>query len=348
MFLVPLLVAALAVDGVDLSQLRASAGTMPGTAPASCSALANTHGDGPRPIPPACGWIPPVMWEFPGSGSTWLRRMLESATGLATGSAPDGSRAVLAFDRMLCASGALVTAASSTTIFFELVATPGGGRVPWHGARSTFMGSNERAQQRVRVFRRECAGWNVQRALVVDRHPFEAIVAALGPIELVNFEAAALRLAADYVTAWASYTAFARAYFGRRQRMLIANVDELRHDCANALPRLLKWLAPPHANASQLRVRVAHACALARQRSTDADAPRSMASAPLTSPAALRAFASRAWTTRVSCRGNARAKRRDRRAPPRARARSLTPSARAPVPSTRARNSLGRLGPYRD
>lgn len=316
------------VDDVDVGALRLGlSGPVRASLrrAAACPALANQHATtgGLRRIPPACEWDAPVLWEFPGSGSTWLRRILEVSTGFATGSAMDGSRSALQFDHV-CNRGMLGIAASSSHVFYEILRHHSG-KAPWHGARPERPGTAVSSTEVIAAFQRKCSTWRCSRALIVDRDPYDAIlssyVSAYAPnfaagaheLDVEHFEAAALRLAADYTSAWATYTTFVRHLPAGEEQTLIVNVDELRANCPTALARALAWLAPPVLPPSETEEeqrardaadaeRMLRACSLALERSPDDDRARGPRRDSVPSARNLTEVATRAWRRQTVCR----------------------------------------------
>jgi len=121
---------------------QAAPGRFRGRTP--CAALGYTGGT--TFVPEGCPWDPPVLWSFPGSGNTWVRQMLEQATGLATGSVyNDQSLRSLFRGEMHCAHDTLVNKAHAVHTPFEVLVHGGASAersgnvptLPWHGARTS-------------------------------------------------------------------------------------------------------------------------------------------------------------------------------------------------------------------
>ncbi|EOD07218.1 Hypothetical protein EMIHUDRAFT_198564 [Emiliania huxleyi CCMP1516] len=76
---------------------------------------------------PGSGALPPLLWTFPGSGNTWLRLLLDFATGTYTGSVySDVSLLPLLPGEGTCDSRALAVKAHPTNVdFHDFVRTPG-------------------------------------------------------------------------------------------------------------------------------------------------------------------------------------------------------------------------------
>jgi hypothetical protein len=76
---------------------------------------------------PRAGARPPLLWTFPGSGNTWVRLLLDFATGIYTGSIySDVSLLPLLPGEGACDARALAVKAHPTNIeFHDFVRTPG-------------------------------------------------------------------------------------------------------------------------------------------------------------------------------------------------------------------------------
>lgn len=81
---------------------------------------------------PRAGARPPLLWTFPGSGNTWVRLLLDFATGLYTGSVySDLSLLPLLPGEGACDARALAVKAHPTNIdFHDFVRMPGARRDP--------------------------------------------------------------------------------------------------------------------------------------------------------------------------------------------------------------------------
>lgn len=315
------------VDDVDVGALRLDLGRPARHSVRSAQACAALGGPaeegGTSRIPNECSWDVPVIWEFPGSGSTWFRRVLEEATGFPTGSAVDGSASEMIYDQA-CGKRMLGIAASSSHIFYEML-RHGSGRLPWHGARPEVSGTEVRTADVAAAYRSKCSTWRCSRALIVDRDPYDAILSSYvstyaanfeggaDELDVDHFESAALRLAADYTSAWATYTTFVRRIPSGERQTLVIDVDVLRAACPAAMGRVLAWLAPPlpprsadpavtAAQEAASADRLARACALAARRSPDDDRPRGPQRHAVPSSLNLTRIARRAWRRQTVCR----------------------------------------------
>ncbi|KAG8460368.1 hypothetical protein KFE25_011859 [Diacronema lutheri] len=195
------------------------------------------NGTGPSRalVPLACNWSPPVLWSFPGSGNTWMRQMLETATDFATGSVYNDNSLLGIFPaERHCAPDVLVVKAHAVHTPFELLrywarpAVAGVRRsIPWHGGLTDAPGKRL-VHLTFRNFLGKCARWRAERALVIDREPYGAIwsefqrrfvegdngghVARVRPAEFDerHWLRSAERAAAGYVASITSHLSFAR------------------------------------------------------------------------------------------------------------------------------------------
>jgi hypothetical protein len=231
-------------------------------------------------VPSRCDWDAPVLWSFPGSGNTWVRQLLEAATGYATGSVyNDPSLEASMQGERRCSGRVLVVKAHPDITPYEVVRHHAGASreyfsmrrknasapltdVPWHGGTTQWDGTRWHLRRRLEHFGAKCARWRPRRALVVDREPLAAIwseyqrewhggangghVAAIRPGELdpLRWAVRALELARSYAAAWASYDAWLGALPGA-EATLVVPFEKLTRECEGTLRRMLRWLAPP-------------------------------------------------------------------------------------------------------
>ena len=227
-------------------------------------------------------WNPPVLWSFPGSGNTWMRALLERATGVTTGSVYNdpcllGSVVGEAVcDRVEAIGATLVNKAhAAMTPYAFLVSKPFGVTL----LRPDRAGKNWKGM--CVNFLAKCGTWRPTRALIVDRDPLDAIwsdyqrqeapksswlgnvwspsaVASCGhtsklpSLDRAAWATAAMRLARTYVDTWASHASFA-AHFGDDAVHVVAYEDlkASANSCQVTLLQALRWLDAPVATTAK-------------------------------------------------------------------------------------------------
>lgn len=153
---------------------------------------------------PVCNFTlrgtPPLLWSFPGSGNTWVRQLLEQATGITTGSVySDSSLSDTLVSEGFCDDTSLVIKAHPTTHPFDLLsnhhlavhhAKP---PVAFQNFRNSIVQSPGDPFLRWDIFARRCRistqnaniggptipFLNFSRAIILDRHPLDAIFSEL-------------------------------------------------------------------------------------------------------------------------------------------------------------------------
>eukprot|EP00755_Sulcionema_specki_P020617 Sspe_Gene.72395::Locus_43198_Transcript_1_1_Confidence_1.000_Length_3165::g.72395::m.72395 len=130
---------------------------------------------------------PPIFWSFPGSGNTWIRFLIEQATGIYTGSVyRDLDIIKIMPGELRCDRSVVAVKGHPNWTPFDLVdrAYTEGNRY-WINGTDGKKGRPDLEQWHgvagipkfpvVRTFDEKCGGIRIHRALVVTRNPFSAL-----------------------------------------------------------------------------------------------------------------------------------------------------------------------------